>query len=234
MTRTSLVAIGIVGAFFQQAWATFDVYSGTATQEAAWQAAAGGSVPLEDFESFTGTPDTSVFGDALTALPALHVTFDAIVPGVYDDAQWAHSGTKQWSNWAAGAGNSSHHIMRPEPGLRIFAVGYWNCDPQGEQTIEAYDDGGQLVGVISGLRNTHNSNPANSDGFAGFVSNTPIAFVTIPGNLGDGWNHIDDLQVVTRAIPEPSTWLLAVLALASLNRRRTTIGAACRWRLAAR
>jgi hypothetical protein len=215
-----LIAIGIVAIFVHDAFAAFDVFSGDATQEAAWQIAAGGGVPLENFESFTGSPDTSVSGDALAALPSVHVTFDPIVPGVYDDAQWAHSGTKKWSNWAAGAGGSSSHVMRPDVGLRIYAVGFWNTDPQGEQTMEAYDDNGQLVGIISGLRNTHNSDPANSDGFAGFISTTPIAYVAIPGALGDGANHFDDLQVLTRVVPEPSTWLLALLAFLGINRRR--------------
>ncbi len=112
------------------AFADFAVYSGNATQEAAWQTAAGGNVPLEDFEGFTGVSGTGAGGDQLNALASLHIEFDAIAPGVYDDAQWAHSGTKQWSSWAGGAGNSANHVMRPEFGRRIFALGFWNTDPQ--------------------------------------------------------------------------------------------------------
>ncbi len=182
--------------------ADFTTYAGDATQEAAWQAALGGNVPLENFESFTGIPGPGTGGDMLAALPSVHVTFDATVPGVYDDAQWAHSGTKQWSNWAGGAGNSASHVLRPEAGRRIVALGFWNCDPQGDQPMGAYNAADQLIGTISGHVNTHNSQPLLSDGFAGFISTTPIAYLTIPGALGDGWNHFDDLQVVTQLIAD--------------------------------
>jgi hypothetical protein len=182
--------------------ADFTTYAGDASQESAWQAALGGNVPLENFENFTGVPGPGTGGDALAALSSVHVIFDPIVPGVYDDAQWAHSGTKQWSNWAGGAGNSASHVLRPAPGRRIVALGFWNCDPQGDQPMEAYDAADQLIGTISGHVNTHNSQPALSDGFAGFISATPIAYLKIPGALGDGWNHIDDLQVVTQLIAD--------------------------------
>jgi len=178
--------------------ADFTTYAGDATHEASWRAALGGSVPLENFESFTGVPGTSIGGDMLAALPSVHVTFDPTVPGVYDDGQWAHSGTKQWSNWAGGAGNSASHVLRAEPGRQITALGFWNCDPQGDQPMYAYNSADELIGTISGRVNTHNSHPELSDGFAGFISTTPIAYVKIPGALGDGWNHFDDLQVVTQ------------------------------------
>ena len=194
-----VLAISLVPA---AARADFTTYAGDATQEAAWQAALGGNVPLESFESFTGIPGPGTGGDALAALPSVHVTFDPIVPGVYDDAQWAHSGTKQWSNWAGGAGNSASHVLRPEAGRRIVALGFWNCDPQGEQPMDAYDAADQLIGTISGHGNTHNSQPLLSDGFAGFISTTPIAYLKIPGALGDGWNHVDDLQVVTQLVAD--------------------------------
>jgi hypothetical protein len=178
--------------------AEFTVYAGDVAQEIAWQAALGGSVPKETFEGFTGVPGPGVGGDMLAALPSVHVIFDPVVPGVYDDAQWAHSGTKQWSNWAGGAGNSASHVLRPEPGRSILALGFWNCDPQGDQPILAYDVNNQLVGTISGHVNTHNSHPELSDSFAGFISTIPVAYLQIPGALGDGWNHFDDLQVVTQ------------------------------------
>lgn len=178
--------------------ASFTTYAGDATQETVWRAALGGSVPMENFEGFTGVAATSFGGDALVELPSVHVTFDSIVPGVYDDGQWAHSGTKQWCNWAGGAGNSSSHILRPTPGRQILALGFWNTDPQGDQPMEAYSAANELVGTISGRLNTHNSQPAASDGFAAFISTAPIAYIKIPGVLGDGWNHFDDLQVITQ------------------------------------
>ena len=66
--------------------------------------------------------------------------------------------------------------------------------------MEAYDDHDQFIGIIAGGLNSHNSHPENSTGFAGFVSTVPIAYVKIPGQLGDGWNHLDDLQVVTQLV----------------------------------
>lgn len=203
MTRDFSLAIVIIALSSLAASAEFTVFSGDASQESAWQLAAGGNVPREDFEAFSGVGGPGTGGDVLTSLPSLHVLFDPVPPGVYDDAQWAHSGSKQWSNWAGGAGNSASHTLRPEPGRQIFALGFWNCDPQGGQPMEAYDDADQLVGTITGAVNTHNSDPQHSDGFAGFISTTPIAYVMIPGALGDGWNHVDDLQVVTELVSDP-------------------------------
>jgi hypothetical protein len=191
---TLLIVLSLAGLVH----ADLTVYSGDSAQEALWQAAAGGSVPLENFENYVGVGGPGIGGEALAALPSIHVVFDPIVPGVYDDGQWAHSGTKQWSNWAGGAGNSSSHVLRPEVGRQIFALGFWNCDPQGDQPMEVYDATDQLVGTISGHINDHNSDPTHSMGFAGFISTIPIAYVRIPGSLGDGWNHFDDLQVVTQ------------------------------------
>lgn len=197
MRRFTLLIVVSLG---ESALADFTVYSGDSSQEALWQAAAGGNVPLENFESYTGVGGPGTGGDMLAALASVHVVFDPIVPGVYDDGQWAHSGTKQWSNWAGGAGNSASHVLRPEIGRMIFALGFWNCDPQGAQPMDAYDATNQLVGTISGQLNNHNSDPAHSTGFAGFVSTIPIAYLKIPGALGDGWNHFDDLQVVTQLV----------------------------------
>jgi hypothetical protein len=200
-SRVILIAF-VVGALAPRVRADFTAFAGDALEEASWQLAAGGNVPLENFEGYTGVTDTSVGGDVLTALPSLHVTFDTPAPGIYDAAEWAHSGTKQWSNWAGGAGNSASHVLRPTTDRRIYALGFWNCDPQGIQTMEAYDDQDNFIGVIAGDLNSHNSHPEDSSGFAGFVSTTPIAYVRIPGDFGDGWNHLDDLQIVTRLVAD--------------------------------
>ena len=60
--------------------ADFTAFAGDVLEEAAWQVAAGGNVPLENFEEFTGVPNTSVGGDVLTSLPSLHVTFECRHP----------------------------------------------------------------------------------------------------------------------------------------------------------
>src|SRR5262245_36714970 len=207
----------VVASLASSTRASFTTFSGDAAAEATWQAAAGGSVPIEKFESFNGTPNTSPTGDPIISLPTLHVRFDGPpYPGAYNDANFAHSGVEQWSNFGAGAGNSSSHTMRVEPGYAIYALGFWNCDPQGAQPMNAYDFNGQLVGTIVGAINSHPSDPTHSTSFAGFVSTVPIQYLAIPGALGDGWNHFDDLQIRTTPIPEPGTGLLVMLAIAAL------------------
>ena len=58
-------------------------------------------------------------------------------------------------------------------------------------TITAYDAEGHLIGAIVGHINDHSGH-----GFAGFVSSTPIASIVVSGAEGDGYNHMDDYQVV--------------------------------------
>ena len=181
----------------------FETWQGDVTQEAAWFAAAGCVGNREEnFDSFEGVPDISVGGDPLTALPWLNVYFDAPVPGVYVDDRFAHSGKQQWCNWAGGAGHASDHVLRPSDGYAITALGFWQADPDGDQPMHAYDFDGLFVGTIIGPRNIHVNDPESSVSFAGFITSVPIAYIEIPGALGDGWNHIDDLQIVTmRRLP---------------------------------
>jgi hypothetical protein len=217
LLATTLLAAG----FGRGAKAQLTTFSGDASAEAAWQAAAGGSVPIETFESFHGTPDLNPTGDPIVSLPGLHVSFDGPpYPGAYDEPRWAHSGVEQWSNFGAGAANSSPHTMRVAPGYAIYALGFWNCDPQGDQPMNAYDFNGHLVGTITAQLNSHQFDPAHSTSFAGFVSTVPIHFLSIPGTLGDGWNHFDDLQVSAKPIPEPGTITLALIAAVVCELRR--------------
>jgi hypothetical protein len=195
LLRFSFIAAVVLAPVWARA--QFTTFSGDASQEEAWRTAVGGQIPLETFESFQAVNGTGTGGDVLGSLPPLRVTFDPIAPGIYNDAQWAHSGTKQWSNWAGGAGNAASHVLRPLPHHSIYALGFWNTDPQGDQSMHAFKENQQLLGTISGLLNSHNGNPAASDGFAGFISTVPVSYVTIPGQLGDGWNHFDDLQIIT-------------------------------------
>ena len=180
------------------AWGQFSVFEGGAATETAWRAAAGGSVPGENFESYFAVPGPfSGPSDQVLALPALGIVFASDVPGaypgVYTNAGQAHSGTKQLANFGGGLGAYSTYRIHPEAGKAIYALGFWQCDPQGNQTMIAYDAIGNRVGDITGLINNGSGNS-----FAGFVSTIPIARIDVDGLLGDGWNHIDDLQVVSR------------------------------------
>ncbi len=175
--------------------AQLTVFSGSSIDEAAWRAAAGGDVPLETFEGFVGTPDTDPEGDPVSELPGLGVTLEtdlaAVFPGVYTDVHFAHSGTNQLSNFGAGAPAFSDYLVRPAPGRYIQAFGFWQCDPQGDQVVDAYAYNGFYLGSI-----TAHVNDGGGRSFAGFISSHPVAFVSVRGDLGDGYNHIDDLQVV--------------------------------------
>ncbi len=195
MAPTAVIAfLGVA----HHASAQFSTFEGGAAAETAWRAAAGGSVPSEDFESFNAVPSPfSGPSDQIQALPALGIVFASNVhgafPGVYTNAGQAHSGTKQLANFGGGLGAFSTYRIHPEAGKAIYALGFWQCDPQGNQTMIAYDASNNVVGEITGLINNGTGNS-----FAGFVSTVPIARIDVDGFLGDGWNHIDDLQVVSR------------------------------------
>lgn len=170
-------------------------YQGSSVDEASWRDAAGGAVPIETFEGYFGTPDTRPLGDPVSQLPGLGVTLETnipgVVPGVYADANFAHSGVNQLSNFGAGAPPFSDIHVRAIPGKYIRAVGFWQCDPQGDQVVDVYAFNGFRLGTI-----TARVNDGSGQSFAGFVSSHPVAYVRFRGNLGDGYNHIDDLQVV--------------------------------------
>ncbi len=186
-----------------RAEAQFTPFAGDASIEAAWREAAGGGgpVPMETFESYRGVPSPfSGPSDAISALSALRVvlagTQPGTFPGIYSDAFFAHSGANQLANFGGGIEVFGDYEIRPEPGRAIRALGFWQCDPQGDQTLYCYDAEGALVGTIAGAINN-----GSGASFAGFVSTTPIHRVLVEGVLGDGYNHIDDLQIVTDGGP---------------------------------
>lgn len=171
------------------------VFHGSSADEAAWRAAAGGAVPIETFEGYVGTPGIDPTGDPVALLPDLGVTLETnvlgVFPGVYADANFAHSGVNQLSNFGAGAPPFSDFRLRPVPGKYLRAIGFWQCDPQGDQVVDAFAFNGFRLGSI-----TARANDGSGGNFAGFLSNHPVAYVRFRGNFGDGYNHIDDLQIV--------------------------------------
>ena len=203
MTHASLTAVAALTTFLSAAGAEpfFTVFRGNHLV-ADWLSAVGEPVPSEDFESYTGTPNTMPTGDPIAALPALGVTFETdvpgVYPGVYTDAMWAHSGVNNLSNFGAGGERWSDYRIVAAPGTAIFALGFWQTDPQGAQEMRAYGADGTLVGIALG-------NPALSDNaFAAFVTNIPIVRIEVPGGIGDGYNHLDDLAILTRPFALPA------------------------------
>jgi hypothetical protein len=197
-----VISTGLVLAVSQSAYAQFTTYQGGAGTESSWRAAAsaligGAPVPLEDFELYRGVPSPfSGPSDQVRTLPALGVDLfgDApgTYPGVYSNDGQAHSGSNQLANFGGGGGNASDYHIRPAAGRVVLALGFWQCDPQGDQVMQAFDADDNLIGTIVGRINN-----GSGQSFAGFVSQSPIMRVRVVGLEGDGWNHLDDLQIVT-------------------------------------
>ncbi|MCC6642047.1 MAG: hypothetical protein IT386_12880 [Deltaproteobacteria bacterium] len=183
--------------------ATFTAFNGALPEEALWQAAAAPTA-LEDFESYSG-------GTQISSLSSLNLTFDELAGGGHPQA-YGFSGTPygpmQLGNFPNGVNETNRWndiVARPAPGSVLQAMGFWNGDGQADTLFAfAYDASGALLGSVGALQGT----------FAGFVSDTPVAWVTFDGNTGDGWNHLDGLQV--GAIPEPATALLVLCGLGTL------------------
>jgi len=204
MRHTHAVGLTIAAFLALPCCAQFTIYDGTLAAEAAWRAACpNGAPPIENFESYNAVPSPfSGPSDIVTALPALGIVFETFVEGtflgVYTNTSQAHSGSNQLANFGGGMAQFSSYRIRPEPGRAIVALGFWQCDPQGDQPMAAFAADGTLVGMISG-----DINRGDGHGFAAFISSVPVARVEVSGLLGDGYNHIDDLQVVTISIGPP-------------------------------
>ncbi|MBL8765351.1 MAG: hypothetical protein JNM07_13900 [Phycisphaerae bacterium] len=201
-TEHALVAVAalVIGSHFASGQVT--IYQGDAATEAAWRSAAagiGGTVPLENFESYLGTPGPCQNRtDPVVALPALGVVLHGVVsgsyPGCYDDVMFAHSGAKQLANFGydVPCANAVDYFIAASPGRVIRCAGLWQCDPQGNLTIVAEDASGSPMFTFVALINNQSGNS-----FGGFVSSLPVARLRVLGAEGDGWNHLDDLQIVT-------------------------------------
>jgi hypothetical protein len=194
--RMPMVACGLALSTGAPAQGQFQTFQGNAATEQAWRSATGSPVPLENFESFNGVSGPFAGpSDPVTHLESLRIrrygAAAGTYPGVYSDGTFAHSGVNQIANFGAGGAGFSDYYFEPDPGLSIRAVGFWQCDPQGDVVFEAYGAGNVLVGTIRGLINNGTGNS-----FAAFISEVPIVRVRVLGNEGDGWNHTDDWQVV--------------------------------------
>lgn len=202
--------------------AAFITYQGGAGAQTSWQAAAG-TVSLETFDGFTA-------GTMIQTLPGLGVGFEAIAAGLYPGV-YQHgvdntpSEPRQLSNMPSGTPNSAYQfadiVLYVLPGFVVTAVGFWNGDPQAAMTGSVFDASNTLLGTFSA------SAPGTTN-FAGFTSDIAVHHIIFEGNVGDGYNHIDDLQtnaarIVTNSnVPEPMTLSLLGAGLAGLSwvRRR--------------
>lgn len=204
--------------------AAFMTYQGDLTQETSWRAAAGaGAEPLETFDGFTA-------GTMIQTLPALGVGFQEIAPGLYPGV-YQHgvdntpSDPRQLSNMPSGTPNPAYQsadiVLYVLPGFVVTAVGFWNGDPQAAMTGSVFDASNNLLGTFAAAV------AGNATNFAGFTSDVAVHRIVFEGSVGDGYNHIDDLQtnaahIAIGEVPEPMTLSLLGAGLAGLGwvRRR--------------
>ena len=187
-----LAASFLTATFHGQAAASFQAFTGGLAAEANWRAAAG-ETHLEDFESFSN-------GQQIPALPGLGVAFDELAGGGYPQA-YLFGGTPygpmhlgNFPNGINATNRWNDIVMRPQPGLVLHAVGFWNGDGQADTYFaRAYTADGQLIGSVGAFKDT----------FAGFITDLEVARVVFDGNTGDGWNHLDGLQTAVATVAEP-------------------------------
>jgi hypothetical protein len=207
MLRACFAAV-LLCAVPSTASASFVVYTGGLTEEAFWQAAVGASV-LEDFESYAD-------GTQISALPNLHLTFDELAGGGHPQAYLFSEGPPHGPTHLGNFPNGINEInqgddivTRPTSDFTLYALGFWNGDGQADTFVAyAYGASGELLGSVGAFK----------DSFGGFVSDVPVAEVRFDGNTGDGWNHLDGLQV--NGVPEPSALILLGIGGACLLRWR--------------
>lgn len=205
LSASAVLVLAVAG----PALADFTPFSGSyAPTRALFEAAAGGTVPMETFESFAT-------GAAVGDMPGVQAFFApeyadgslAPLPVVANNSpvtptKWIvnlGNGRPAWSPW----------VIRPDAGESIYAFGQANS--QGDFVrIEAFAASGALVGTVD--------SPALSHAFAGFVSSTPIAKVVVTplGNF-DGTNGMDNVQISVVPVPAPAA--AAALALGGLLAR---------------
>ena len=207
-----------IAAFATPAQALFLTFEGGATEHTAFQSAAGPTA-LETFDGFAG-------GTQISSLPGLGIGFGEIAPGLFPGV-YVHgvdntpSLPHQLSNMPTGFPQVAHQfadIVILATGVgNLNAFGYWNGDQQGNMVATAFDADDNVLGSVSA---------AISGGFAGFVTDGSVARIVFDGNVGDGWNHVDDFETafdLFTEVPSPGAALLFALGFAGLVsvRRRT-------------
>lgn len=200
------------------AQALFLTFEGGVAEHAAFQTAAGPTA-LETFDGFAG-------GTQVSSLPGLGIDFGEIAPGLFPGI-YVHgidntpSLPHQLSNMPTGFPQVAHQfadiVILATGAGDLNAFGYWNGDPQGNMVATAFDADDNILGSVSA---------AVSGGFAGFVTDGAVTRIVIGGNVGDGWNHVDDFETAFNLfteIPAPASGailIVSLVALAGLRHRR--------------
>ena len=212
----AILALGTgVAAFSAPAQALFLTFEGGAVEHAAFQSAAGPTAQ-ETFDGFAG-------GTQISSLPGLGIDFGEIAPGLFPGI-YVHSIDNtpslphELSNMPTGFPQVAHQfadiVILATGAGDLNAFGYWNGDPQGNMVATAFDADDNVLGSVSA---------AVSGGFAGFVTDGAVSRIVIGGNVGDGWNHIDDFETafnVFTEIPAPASAAFLLLGAAALAARR--------------
>ena len=200
--------------------ASIVTFTGGQASQDSWRSAVGTFV-TEDFQSFATNT-------TIPSLPLLGLTFNTLIgggsPGVYDHFNDnTPFGSKQIANFPGNCCITSSFQfgdigMDVDPGVNLFAFGFWNGDDQGNALLRIFNRSNVLVGTVTALVNNGSStNLSNS--FAGFISTEPIGRMEWEGEAGDGFNHYDGLQASFAApsqVPEPSTTALILFSLGIL------------------
>lgn len=189
-----IIATGILLAFgaAKVLSQTFTTYEGGPAAESAWRAAAGGPQVMETFEGYLNH-------QLIASIPSLHLNLEVNepfgYPSTYFDSSQHRTGPMNLGNFnsATFAGQFADMVIHVDAGYVMTAFAFWNTDPQGNYVVSAYDSNGNLLGTVSAQTFW------TFESFAGFVSSVPVATLVFDGNMGDGWNHIDDVQSRTYA-----------------------------------
>jgi hypothetical protein len=188
----------------ENALAGFTTYS----VESNWQTAAGTTL-LEDFETYSE-------GTQISSLPSLGIGFESLAgggfPNIYNAGGGTPYGPLHLGNFPNGINEINQWddiVLYALPGYQITALGFWNGDGQNDTLIgTAYDDANNVLGSVGAFKGT----------FAGFTSDIAISRVVFDGNTGDGWNHLDGLQIAV--VPEPVSSTLFIVGGATLGLRQ--------------
>jgi len=183
--------------------------------EAAWRSAAG-AFSIETFEGFGNLTEHSNF-------VSLNVTFGLLNDGIH----YPHVMSTATTGGTSVSGvnvlvNRNQPIlpglgmirMFPAAGNVLTAVGYWNTGGDDSSQLRLYDASGGLIEQF----NTGSSGLI----FNGIVNATGAAYAEFDeGGIGNGYFTLDDLQVVQRPIPAPSSaLLLGIGGMVAMRRRR--------------
>lgn len=184
------------------------------TDEAAFQAAAGGVV-VENFESY------SLF-EPVAALAGLHLSFSPLGNGSAPRGYDQSSGGVSRSGQITLMNNDKLHLPALGPmevvadtGTVFLAFGYWNVGGDDTTRLTLFDENDAVIESAV----TSQDDPA----FIGIIGAVGATRAVIEAVEGNGWFTIDDIQVdsasVIAAIPAPGAVMVLLLGAVLIRRR---------------